>query len=115
MKVLVLCGATDLPFGLKATKVHQGKTNSYIILVIFILIAVHAELINALIEQGHEVHAVSQRGHIASDRARGHHFMTIEEYEKLVQELLQNKIADVIVIPNDLLFVESKIQILSQV
>lgn len=62
-----------------------------------------------LIEQGHEVHTISQRGHVVSEKARGHYFTTVAEYETLTQELLQNKTAEVVVIPNDLLFIESKL------
>jgi 2-aminoadipate transaminase len=88
MKVLVLCGATDLPTGLKTTNTPQ-------------------KLVHALIDQGHEVHTISQRGNVVSERARGHHFATIEEYETLAQELLQNKTADVVVIPINLYIVEN--------
>lgn len=108
MKVLVLCGATDLPTGLKTTNTPQSKMHSFYISLKGNELTHHLELVHALIDQGHEVHTISQRGHVVSERARGHHFATIEEYETLAQELLQNKTADVVVIPINLYIVESK-------
>jgi len=67
-----------------------------------------SELVNSLIDRCHEVHVISQRDHVISERAHGHYFTTFEEYENITRELLQNKTADVVVIPNNLLFVEGR-------